>query len=362
MKKNIAILLVVIVLVSATGCAAETQPATSTPAPVAAPTPAAAETAGSPDVANIVQERPLILYANDFTDEIPELFYQATGLVVEVVHGSGGEIMARLAAEQANPLWDVVWTDAFYSIHNFGLTGQFAEGWVPENLSHMSDLGLGMMPGNYMWFPTGIHAAGLIAYNQNLVSAEDAPRTWEDFLNPNFQAGMADPAAAAPAYPLVVGLFHLFGGIEGGQAFFDTLFDNGASVFPRNGPVALALTGGDVNVALLQEANVYGLLRNGEPIGVVWPDEGAPASVRVAAIQRNTDNLEVAQAFIEFLLDPTTQQALIDLDDEIFEAMANGVTPNPNRIHTGSFILPDVDWGAQHEAEIKEWFADAAVR
>ena len=173
---------------------------------------------------------------------------------------------------------------------------------------------------------------------------------------------MADPAVAAPAYPFVAWFFQ-DKGMDGGKSYFEALFKNGAKVYPKNPNVAKALTGGEIKVAALQESNAYVLKNQKEPVEIIWPAEGAPASVRVVAIQKQTKHLEAAKAFVEFLLDSKTQQKLIDQGEEAyFEPSAKGATPKKDRAENGKLVTTEADWAAQHEAEIKQWFADQAVK
>ncbi|WP_420869780.1 extracellular solute-binding protein [Cohnella ginsengisoli] len=118
-----------------------------------------------------------------------------------------------------------------------------------------------------------------------------------------------------------------------------------------------------MKVAALQESNAYTLKNDGEPIEIVWPEEGAPASVRVAAIQKNSEHQDAAKAFVEFLLDPKTQQALIDQGDEsYFEPSVTGVTAKADRNPNAKLVVAEAAWAAEHEAEIKQWFADRSVK
>ena len=64
-----------------------------------------------------VQDKPLVVYLNDFDGVIVDMFKEATGYDVEVVVGNGAETMSRIAAEKSNPQWDVVWIDSMYDVY-----------------------------------------------------------------------------------------------------------------------------------------------------------------------------------------------------------------------------------------------------
>lgn len=339
----------------------------STPSTPSTPSASTDPVQASTDVADELPEDKgtLVVYLNDFDGIIVDMFKEATGYDVELVTGNGAEIMSRIEAERGNPHWDVVWADMMPSIHGLGLQGQLLEGWQPENLSQVADDFKTYIPSNLTYFPTGAHASGIIVYNKDVFTEETAPKSWADFAKAEYKGiiATADPAIAAPAYPFVAALFDKQGGVEQGKAFFDTWFDNGLRVYPKNPQIVQALSGGEVTIAALQESNAYAMLNNNEPIGLIWPEEGAPASVRVAAIQKNTANPNAARAFVEFLLDAKTQQGLVDNGEEAyFDPAAMGVTARPDRNPSAKLIAADAQWASAHEAEIKQWFADKAVQ
>ncbi|RUS46570.1 ABC transporter substrate-binding protein [Cohnella sp. AR92] len=306
----------------------------------------------------------LTVYLNDFDEIIKPMFEEATGYKLELVTGNGAEIMSRIEAEKGNPHWDVVWMDAMPSIEGLGKSGQLLEGWTPDNAANLTDFAKQFVPANQAYYPTGAHAASVIVYNTKEFDEASAPKSWKDLADPKFKGviGMADPAVAAPAYPFVAWFFQ-DQGMDGGKSYFESVLKNGAHVYPKNPNVASALTGGEIKAAALQESNAYSLKNGGEPIGIVWPEEGAPASVRVAAIQKDSKHADAAKAFINFLLDPATQQKLVDEGEEsYFEPSAKGATAKPDRDPHAKLVAADAPWASEHEAEIKQWFADNSVK
>lgn len=323
---------------------------TAVPAGTAASTDASGET--------------LTVYLNDFDAVIGEMFEKASGIKLNIVSGNGAEIMSRIEAEKGNPQWDVVWIDAMPSVYGLDGKNQLLTGWTPENVAGLKDNYESLIPPSGSFYPTGAHAAGIIVYNKKTITGADIPTSWEDLKNAAYKGklGMADPAIAAPAYPFVANFFEDMG-MDGGKAYFNSLMEQGLRVYPKNPQVVQALTSGEIEIAALQESNAYSMLNAGEPIELVWPEEGAPASVRVAAIQKNTQKADAAKQFVSFLLKPEVQQELVDSGDEsYFEPSAEGATPRPDRAKEAKLSFTDASWASEHEAEIKQWFADQAVQ
>lgn len=351
---------------TATTAAAATAPATTAETTVAASEETSKETSGetaSADAA-VTQEKPLVVYLNDFDAVIPDMFKEATGYEVEVVVGNGAETMSRIAAEKSNPQWDVVWIDSMYDVYNLSKDGDLMTDIEVENADNLTEFASALVPENKCFYPTGIHAAGVLVYRNDVYSEEEAPKTFEELADEKYagKVGMADPGVAAPAYPLAAYFMDEMG-MEGGQEYFSTMFSQGLKVFPKNPQVVQALASGEINVAMLQESNAYDMVASGEPISIVWPENGAPGSTRVAAISAATSQPEVAKAFVNFLLDPETQQALINTGDEgFFEPSVEGVTLKEERDADAKLAVADVEFGAENEAEIKAWFADMSAQ
>ena len=344
---------------------AETAAQTTAPATTAETTTAEAETATEAAADGAVeQEKPLVVYLNDFDAVIPDMFKEATGYDVEVVVGNGAETMSRIAAEKSNQQWDVVWIDSMYDVYNLSKDGDLMTDIEVENAANLTEFASALVPENKCFYPTGAHAAGVLVYRNDVYSEEEAPKTYAELTDEKYagKVGMADPGVAAPAYPLAAYFMDEMG-LEGGQEYFSTMFSQGLKVFPKNPQVVQALASGEISVAMLQESNAYDMVASGEPISIVWPEDGAPASTRVAAISASTSQPEVAKAFVNFLLDPETQQALVNTGDEgFFEPSVEGVTLKEERDANAQLAVADVEFGAENEADIKAWFADMSAQ
>lgn len=309
-------------------------------------------------------DKPLVVYVNDFDEMIEPLFEEATGYDVEIVAGNGAEVQSRIEAEKSNPNWDVVWMDGQAAFARWDNEGILKQDLNLTNKEKLNDLGQEQLPKTDAYYPTGAHAAGVIVYNTNEVSEENAPKSWADLAKPEFKdvVGMADPAIAAPAYPFVAWFFEDLG-MDGGKEYFTSLFANGTKVYPKNPNVVEALLSGDLHVAALQESNAYKMLKDGNPIGVVWPEEGAPASVRYAAISDKTDQEEAAKAFINFLLEFETQEQMVAAGVEgYYTSSVQDVKSPADRHATAPLLVANPETAANNEAEVKTWFADQSVQ
>ncbi|PAD69060.1 ABC transporter substrate-binding protein [Bacillus sp. 7586-K] len=322
------------------------------------------KTAGSTSSKTTKENDVLTVYVNDFDEMIEPLFEEATDYDVEIVVGNGAEIQSRIESEKSNPNWDVVWMDGQASFSRWDDEGMFKQNLDLENKANLNDFGKELLPKTDAYYPTGAHAAGVIVYNTNEITSEEAPKTWEDLTDERFKdsVGMADPAVAAPAFPFVAWFFEEQG-MDAGKEYFTKLFENGTKVYPKNPNVVEALLSGEIKVAALQESNAYKMVQDGEPVEIIWPEEGAPASVRYAAISSKTDNEEAARAFMNFLLEYETQKEMINGGTEgYFTSSVKDVESPDDRDKEAPLLIADPAKAAENEAEIKTWFSDQSVQ
>ncbi|GAE92053.1 ferric iron ABC transporter [Gracilibacillus boraciitolerans JCM 21714] len=310
------------------------------------------------------QSEPLVVYLNDFDEIIEPLFEEATGYDVELVSGNGAEVQSRIEAEKGNPNWDVVWMDGQAAFARWDEEEVLLKDLDLKNIDSLNELGTSLLPESNSYVATGAHASSVIVYNTNEISEAEAPKEWSDLASPNLKdsVGMADPAVAAPpAYPFVTWFFQNLG-MDNGKQFFTNIFENGAKVYPKNPNIVEALLNGDIKAAALQESNAYTMKANGEPIEIIWPEEGAPASVRYVGINKQSENKEAAEAFVNFLLEKETQDELVAAGSEgYFSPTVSDVADLDERPEDPKLVIAEGDWSAEHEAEIKEWFADQSV-
>lgn len=314
-------------------------------------------------LSNAVFASPLVLYTNDFEDIIGDQFMADTGYEIEVVQMSGGNLLARIAAERNNPSWDVLLFDGVGSLHSLDQQGMLKRDIRTDNEQYLTEQGWSLVPESRAWMPVGTTASCVLAYRTDRVS--DQLTSFADLVGEQYRGvvGQADPAVAAPAYPCVAWL-HYDMGMEQARQLYSGILDNDLRVFRTNGPTGRALSSGEIDVAMLSSPNAYAMQAAGEPINVVWPEDGAPSSSRGVAVQTATEQTQEAQAFVNWMLSPETQQFLTDNADKdgLFLSPVEGVTPlSYGPPDDAIYNVAPARWAAENEAAIKNWFADQAV-
>lgn len=312
----------------------------------------------------------LTVYLHDFGSEIAERFTDDTDIPIQVVDMSGGEILARIEAERANPQWDLVFVQGHGSVNRLYESEQLLDqGWQPENAENYNDLGneIYQEDPEAPWWPVTVSAPALLTYNPECADGEQVEELgWDALRHEDYEGriGMPDPAVSGPAYPYVSWFFE--DDMDAGYEFWSDVFDNDVQMFRSNSPVAEALMGCEIAVAGLEEPNTYGEVEAGEDIGIVYPEEGTPGSARAVGISAETEANDEAEAFVEWMLEEETQQQLASIEDrnKYFVPVIDDVEsdsllpPNDYLGEPTPYVFTDYAWAGEVEDEIKQWFGD----
>ncbi len=323
----------------------------------------AAKTAASSPTSTPKQKGRLVIYAAEGYDQaMATAFHKATGIAVKLDDMSTGPLVAKIQAEKNNPQWDVAWFDGDGTMETLNQAGLLLRHWQPANSAHYTSLGKRLQPSDGSYIPTGVTAAGAIAYNTKLVPANEVPKHWSDLLKPFFKnaVGMDNPAISGPTYPVVAGMLNLRG-MAGGEKYFSQLKANGLRVFPTNKPTLQALTTGQIKVAIAQDSAEIQAMQQGAPIKIVYPTGGVTMLPGVLGIAKNAPDMAAAKAFANFVLSAQGQKVMLAKGggDSNFNPIIQGQKPNPVRQQTGiKWNVAPVLWQAAHYSKIQTWFKD----
>lgn len=148
----------------------------------------------------------------------------------------------------------------------------------------------------------------IIAYNTAKVSAADAPKTWKDLLDPKWQGKIAMPN------PLLSGTAYVAAGAlsdKYGWDYFENLKKNGLKVEEGNSAIQNKLLTGEYLVAIILEENILKLASKGEPLKVVYPEDGVVMIPSPIAIFNASQNKEAAKTMVDWWLSKEGQQAIV---------------------------------------------------
>lgn len=306
----------------------------------------------------------LVIYAAEGYDQaMANAFQQKTGIKVELSDMSTGPLIAKIQAEKSNPRWDVAWFDGDGPMYELDQQGLLLRGWQPANIKNYSALGKRLMSPDQSYIPTGVTAAGAIAYNTKLLTPSQAPKHWSDLLKPEFKGAVAmnNPAISGPTFPIVAGFLYRMG-ISKGKQFFAQLKANGLHIYPTNKPTLSALSTGVVKVAIAQDSAEIQAIQKGSSLKIVYPAGGVTMLPGALGIDKHAPDMAVAKAFANFVLSPAGQQIMLTKGggDSNFNPIVKGEQPNPSRQQSGiNWERVPVQWQAKNYNTIQSWFKDS---
>ena len=236
-------------------------------------------------------------------DKIAAGFKEATGVQVDVFQGTTGEILARLEAEEANPVADVVilasWSD--------GLSMK-ADGKIMSYTPANSDkIVKGWIDADSSLFGYSASAVGVI-YNTTVIKELNAD--WSELANEKYKDMLAipDPEKSGACKDFVAGFVNKYG-----WDAFNGMAANGMIVPGANKAALEAVTTGEVGALVAGvDYNAYSSIAKGEPLAIYYPAGGTVVNPRPAMIMKTAPNVDNAKAFIDYLFSDEVQKLVAD--------------------------------------------------
>ncbi|MGM9605303.1 MAG: ABC transporter substrate-binding protein [Faecousia sp.] len=236
-------------------------------------------------------------------DKLAAGFTAATGIEVEQFQGTTGEILARLEAEEANPVADVVilasWSDGL----SMKQSGKLVS-YTPANADKVVS---GWIDEDSMLFGYSASAVGVI-YNTTLIPELSAD--WAELGDAQYkdQLAIPDPEKSGSCKDFVAGYVNSFGWDD-----FQAMADNGMIVPGANKVALEAVTTGEVGILVAGvDYNAYSSMAKGEPLSIYYPAGGTVVNPRPAMILNTAPNADNAKAFIDYLFSDEAQQLVAD--------------------------------------------------
>lgn len=229
----------------------------------------------------------------DLIENLAAGFTAETGIEVGVFQATTGQMMARLEAETANPVADVVISASMDTALDFDAQGLLLDYQSP-NAENVPDF----LKGDN-WVVQGISALA-IAWNPE--AGTPRPNDWADLIGEDYTdlVTMPDPSQSGAAYELVAALVEADGI---GWELFEGLAAN-EMIVPGANAQALnpVLQGAKAAVFGAVDYISFNSQQSGESIEVIFPESGTVIAPRPMMILASTQNPTEAQAFIDYVL------------------------------------------------------------
>lgn len=238
-------------------------------------------------------------------DKLAAAFTEKTGIEVEQFQGTTGEILARLEAEAANPIADVVilasWSD--------GLSMKAQDKLISYTPAGAEQINAGWIDEDSTLFGYSASAVGVI-YNTTIYPELNAD--WAALADSAYQDDIAipDPEKSGSCKDFLAGLVT---GMADGSDILEAWAGNGLTVPGANKAALEAVTTGEKGILIAGvDYNAYSSMKKGEPLSIYYPASGTVVNPRPAMILKTAPEMDNAKAFVDFLFSDEAQALVAD--------------------------------------------------
>lgn len=286
-------------------------------------------------------------------EDIFAAFTDDTGVKVEFLDMSSGEVLARTEAEGGKPMADVWFgggADSFIVAGEKGLL----EDYVSDEEQFVDD----KYKGDNYWTGISLVTAGFMVNTEILEEKGiEAPRTWQDLLKPEYkdEIAMADPAISGTNYAVVNSILQSMGEEEG-WAYLEALNENIPFYFQRGGEPPNKVAAGEMAVGIIPMSGEFVAMEDKFPVITIYPEDGIPWVPAGLAIFRNAENLEAAKAFVDWALSARGQEIIRDMDPRVMVRNDVAIPELMSNINLDNLMGIDLlKFGAQREEILERW-------
>ncbi|MER3407359.1 MAG: hypothetical protein C4292_00615 [Nitrososphaera sp.] len=213
-------------------------------------------------------------------------------------------------------------------------------------------------PGYFTWY--SLILAG-IAYNTNLVSESEAPRSWRDLLDPKWRGSInfKDSASGLQAVQ-----WFMLKKLYGDQFWKDMAAQNPKGLASTIQQYERLINGEDKIIGLAQYNNYLEFKERRAPINFVVPQEGLVVSPFTIGIVDRAPHPEAAKLFVDWLLSPVGQRTYVRIT--YYHSARKDVPPPPGAKPLSELKLLIPDWeelASVHQSQyVREWNALTGLR
>ena len=317
---------------------------------------------GSKPSNQATQPQKLTLYCGLMEDHMVKAvqeFEKDTGIKVDAVRMSSGEIMGRIKAEKNNPkasVWFGGPADAFVQAKEEGLLEKYASpnaAKIPEQFKDVDGYWTGIYNG-YLGFVS----------NQKLLSEKGVatPKSWDDLLKPEFkgQVVLANPGSSGTAYTMLATIVQIMGE-EKGLEYMKKLHAQ-VKTYPKSGTAPGRMAGqGEaiVGLSFLHDGIKY-REEGMKDIVLSAPIEGTGYEIGSVAVIKGGPDQEAAKKFVDWALSKKGQELGQQVGSYQFLTNPEAQAPKQaEELKDTKLIKYNLDWAGKNKSDLVEKWNNA---
>jgi iron(III) transport system substrate-binding protein len=226
------------------------------------------------------------------------------------------------------------------------------EKFTPEAAAHVIPSLRGIDPDGY--FHTTSIGTVLITYNTTKVTEQEAPRKWTDLLDMKWEnrVTVGHPGFSGYVGTWVVAMRKLYG-----WDYFKKLERTKPQIGRSINDTVTMLNSGERWVGAGPGATTLRSASRGNPLAIIYPDDGTLLMVSPTAVVKGTKNPNAARLFVEFLLGRRSSQIQVENYSEIVRSDVP-LFPGARDLATVKIIRPTNEEIEEGVPEVKELWRD----
>lgn len=303
----------------------------------------------------------LVLYSsmtdNDLNNLIDSFLELYPDVEIEIVNGSGGELLARIRAEKENPQGDVMW--GALSNSDGDTNSELFMHWLSDYEDEVME---DYKSGN--GFYNLDHLSTVVFCVNKELEAELGLdiKTYEDLLDPKLSGKIyvADPNSSSSAWNNLSNIFAVYGNDSPeAWAIVEGLMKNKMVIGTSSSVAFKGVNDGEYVVGLTYEDGAATLLKAGsDEVRIQYPENGASAFAFGVAVIEGAKNEAAAKALVNYLMSAEGQS---DLGTRLGTLRFTNVnakyeTPYLPKSEDIKWVKRDMDWLTQNREDIlKKW-------
>lgn len=293
----------------------------------------------------------------DLTNELAQKYEELHGETVNVHYAGTNVLVNQMMAEKENPQADVWYGGGGILPFESAVDKDIITQYIPPSAEEWEVVEDGIKMKHEDEYYAGVEMFVLgFAYNTELVSEDEAPKNWEDLLDPKWEGKIQFPnPAASGTSTLMVLSYMMENGEEEGWEFFQELTDHANSIPDSGSAPTKAVAMGEAHIGVGFDFMAYEHQNNGETVDFIVPEE-TPILVNPMTLINDGPNPEGGKEFMEFMLSDEAQEILASWAHIPINPDVESTTPlSVDNIKENAVDL-DIEWVNENYDRVRnEW-------
>lgn len=305
-------------------------------------------------VAYAKEENALTMYvAYGGPEKIAAAFEKATGIKINFLTMSSGEVLTRLRAEKAHPVTDIWFgggSDAFIQAKKEGLI----EAYVSENNKNVPDA---FKDNEGYWTGVSLVVVGFNVNTERLKAKNLAiPTKWTDLADQSYNDEIlaSNPNTSGTAYTTVSGILQVMGE-EKGWVMLDKIYSNIPFLTKSGSAPGKKALAGEFSIGIAPDPHNLTMRNPDSALATVFPEDGVLAWPSPVALITGAKNSANAKKFIDWSLSPEGQKVLMEASPRVPTTDVETLPGVPSLKDLNLVAYDHLKWGAERERVVEKF-------